>query len=109
MATMYDKNLSRSQVERFVALSERSISEVSKALVPGAMLVNALPFLRHIPAWFPGAGFHTFAAECREYTNEMVEVPFKYVKDQLVSGPSAFSGRLSNSFSLSEGHRSGGI
>ncbi|KAG5350542.1 hypothetical protein C0989_010510 [Termitomyces sp. Mn162] len=85
MATVYDKNMSESNLEKFVILSERTVNMLSASFFPGATVVNALPFLRHIPTWFPGAQFHHFAAECRAYASEMVEVPFKYVKDKMVS------------------------
>ncbi|KAG5323096.1 hypothetical protein C0989_012416, partial [Termitomyces sp. Mn162] len=83
MATVYDKNMSKSNLEKFVTISERTVDMLSQSFFPGATVVNALPFLRHIPTWFPGAQFHHFAAECRAYAREMVEVPFKYVKDKM--------------------------
>ncbi|KAG6896371.1 hypothetical protein C0992_008740 [Termitomyces sp. T32_za158] len=86
MAAVYDKNMPKSVIDKFVALSERAVDMLSHSVFPGAIVVNALPILRHIPAWFPGAGFHTFAAETRVYTSQMLEVPFKYVKDQMIAG-----------------------
>ncbi|KAG6861014.1 hypothetical protein C0995_004867 [Termitomyces sp. Mi166 len=86
MATVYDKNMSNPTIEKFVTLSEQAVFKLSDSVFPGAMLVNALPILRHIPAWFPGAGFHTFAADCRQLTSQMLEVPFQYVKDQMAAG-----------------------
>ncbi|KAG6861012.1 hypothetical protein C0995_004865 [Termitomyces sp. Mi166 len=86
MATVYDKNISKSEVERFVAIAEYAMARMSEILFPGAFLVNALPFLRHIPAWFPGTGFHAFAADCRLYTNQLREDPFKNVKDRMAAG-----------------------
>ncbi|KAG5338879.1 hypothetical protein C0989_005681 [Termitomyces sp. Mn162] len=85
MATVYDKNMSESNLEKFVTFSEQAVNMLSESIFPGAMIVNALPILRHIPTWFPGARFHHFAAKCRVYTTEMVEIPFKYVKDKLLS------------------------
>ncbi|KAH0578674.1 hypothetical protein H2248_003805 [Termitomyces sp. 'cryptogamus'] len=86
MATVYDKNMSESNLEKFVTFSEQAVNMLSESIFPGAMIVNALPILRHIPTWFPGARFHNFAAKCRVYTTEMVEIPFKYVKDKLATG-----------------------
>ncbi|KAG6874550.1 hypothetical protein C0992_007545 [Termitomyces sp. T32_za158] len=86
MATVYDKNISKSEVERLVEKSERAISTIAESLNPGAMLVNSLPILRYIPAWFPGAGFQTVIAETRVLTNQLMEVPFRYVKDQMAAG-----------------------
>ncbi|KAH0578687.1 hypothetical protein H2248_003815 [Termitomyces sp. 'cryptogamus'] len=86
MATVYDKNMSESNLEKFVIFSERAVNMISESFSPSATIVNALPILRHIPTWFPGARFHHFAAECRVYTTGMVEIPFKYVKDKLAAG-----------------------
>ncbi|KAG6899897.1 hypothetical protein C0993_005583 [Termitomyces sp. T159_Od127] len=86
MATVYDKNMPNSTIEKFVAFSERAVSKLSESVFPGAVVVNALPILRHIPVWFPGAGFHTFAAETRVYTSQMLDIPFEYVKDRMVAG-----------------------
>ncbi|KAG5335807.1 hypothetical protein C0989_000265 [Termitomyces sp. Mn162] len=83
MATVYDKNMSESNLAKFVTFSERAVNMISESFFPSATIVNALPILRHIPTWFPGARFHHFAAECRVYTTGMVEIPFKYVKDKL--------------------------
>ncbi|KAG5724323.1 O-methylsterigmatocystin oxidoreductase [Termitomyces sp. T112] len=86
MATVYDKNMSESNLAKFVTFSERAVNMISESFFPSATIVNALPILRHIPTWFPGARFHHFAAECRVYTTGMVEIPFKYVKDKLATG-----------------------
>ncbi|KAG6886644.1 hypothetical protein C0992_002970, partial [Termitomyces sp. T32_za158] len=86
MATVYDKNISKSEVERLVEISERAVSTLAENFNPGAMLVNALPILRYIPAWFPGAGFQTAMAETRVLTNRLLEVPFQYVEDQMAAG-----------------------
>ncbi|KAH0591543.1 hypothetical protein H2248_001601 [Termitomyces sp. 'cryptogamus'] len=91
MATVYDKNMSEFDLDKFVTISERAVNMISESFIPGATIVNALPILRHIPTWFPGAQFHHFAAECRAYTAGMVEVPFKYVKDKLATGIELFS------------------
>ncbi|KAG5723179.1 O-methylsterigmatocystin oxidoreductase [Termitomyces sp. T112] len=86
MTTVYDKNMSESNLAKFVTFSERAVNMVSESFSPSATIVNALPIIRHIPTWFPGARFHHFAAECRVYTTGMVEIPFKYVKDKLATG-----------------------
>ncbi|KAG6874545.1 hypothetical protein C0992_007569, partial [Termitomyces sp. T32_za158] len=91
MATVYDKNVSKSEVERLVAISERAVSTITENLIPGAMLVNALPILRHTPAWFPGAGFQAAVAETRLLTSQVMEVPFQYVKGQIVSAYQNYS------------------
>lgn len=50
----------------------------------GSFLVDVFPSLRHIPAGFPGAGFHDLAAKWAKDFNDMVEVPFKFTKELMV-------------------------
>jgi hypothetical protein len=38
-----------------------------------------------LPEWFPGAGFKRLARECRETLEEMAAMPYKFVKDQMVT------------------------
>lgn len=48
--------------DHFVTLSELAVKKLSDSALPGAAAVNAFPFLRHLPGWFPGCGFQYFAA-----------------------------------------------
>lgn len=41
--------------------------------------------VKHVPAWFPGAEFQRKALEWKKSTTAMVEVPFKAVKNAVVS------------------------
>ncbi|KAF5385247.1 hypothetical protein D9615_001133 [Tricholomella constricta] len=96
MATMYDHDISTVNLERFVTVAEQAVSKINEAFFPGAMVVNAFPFLQHLPSWFPGTGFKAFAAGCKVYTDEMQNVPFNFVKEKMASGAemSALTARL---------------
>ncbi|KAJ7935552.1 cytochrome P450 [Mycena leptocephala] len=72
--------------DRFVALSENTVKKLSDSFFPGAVAVNTFPILRYLPAWFPGAGFQLYAAECRQLTQEMRAVPFGFVKQNMRDG-----------------------
>ncbi|RDB29405.1 hypothetical protein Hypma_016002 [Hypsizygus marmoreus] len=85
MSTIYDHEIAPTN-DRFVTAAEQAVTKLSEAFFPGAAAVNALPILRHLPAWFPGAGFQRFAKGCKVYTNEMREVPFNFVKENMASG-----------------------
>jgi hypothetical protein len=37
-----------------------------------------------MPAWMPGGGFHKTAATWRKTFKDTVELPFNYVKEQMV-------------------------
>ncbi|KIK70290.1 hypothetical protein GYMLUDRAFT_67518 [Collybiopsis luxurians FD-317 M1] len=52
----------------------------------GAYLVEIFPMLRYLPSWFPFVYFKRKAAECIGPCNEMADIPFAYVKEQLDKG-----------------------
>ncbi|KAG2135247.1 cytochrome P450 [Suillus clintonianus] len=87
----------------FIDLADRALANVSQATAPGAFMVDILPFLAKVPAWFPGAGFKRLAREWRETLEEMVSAPHKFVKDQMADGiaPMSFTSNLLEGCALS--------
>ncbi|EKM54976.1 uncharacterized protein PHACADRAFT_142803 [Phanerochaete carnosa HHB-10118-sp] len=53
---------------------------------PGAYLVDIMPFLKHVPEWFPGAQFQRDAKAWRKHMTDQHEKPFKAVKERMISG-----------------------
>jgi hypothetical protein len=51
---------------------------------PGAFMVNMLPFLKHVPVWFQGAGFQCKAAEWKIITYEMRDALLEAVISAIV-------------------------
>ena len=49
------------------------------------ILILIYAAVRHVPAWFPGAGWKKAVAKYRETFLAMVEFPFKWVQEQMVS------------------------
>ncbi|KAG1894332.1 cytochrome P450 [Suillus fuscotomentosus] len=80
----------------FVDLANRVLTNASQALAPGAFIVDIIPFLAKVPAWFPGAGFKRIACEWRAALKEMASAPHQFVKDQMVAGiaPVSFTSNL---------------
>lgn len=70
-----------------VTIVEKAIRTIDALATPGLWLVEALPFLRHIPAWFPGAGFQIAAAEMRQQVLAMLNMPYEFAKLQSVTFP----------------------
>lgn len=68
----------------YITNAEESLRGLSEAGVPGAFLVDLLPILKHVPAWFPGAGFKRKAAHYAVVNTDLVDLPFKAVKRELV-------------------------
>ncbi|KAJ7639928.1 cytochrome P450 [Mycena rosella] len=70
----------------YVTLAHKAVHTFSIATVPGLYLVNTFPILKHIPAWFPFAGFKRQAEEWRKLSRAMLEVPFAETKRQMELG-----------------------
>lgn len=84
MTTMYGYDITPTD-DHFITLAEQAVSKVSESVFPGAAAVNAIPILRYLPSWFPGAGFHRFGKETKVLTDEMQDMPMKFVKESMVS------------------------
>ncbi|KAG6919294.1 hypothetical protein DXG01_007426 [Tephrocybe rancida] len=80
----------------FVELADRATEGFSAATAPGSFLVDVLPILRHVPAWFPGADFQRKAKEWGDILVDMVEQPHNFVKRQIAAGtaPVSFTSSL---------------
>ena len=92
----------------FLTDVEVAVEQFSLSTAPGGFLVNLVParvylfdvihrkFLsnswtvRHVPAWFPGAGFKHTAALWADCLVNMVEQPYKFVKQQMVNNKFLF-------------------
>ncbi|EAU86764.1 cytochrome P450 [Coprinopsis cinerea okayama7 len=70
----------------YIEIAEQALIGLAAGAAPGAFLVDSLPFLKHVPAWFPGADFKRKAAEWRSWTRKMVEVPFRDAQKAINSG-----------------------
>ncbi|OCH90228.1 CyP450 monooxygenase [Obba rivulosa] len=51
--------------DELVGVNQRAMESVAQTMNPGSFWVDIMPFLKHIPAWFPGAGFQRKAREWR--------------------------------------------
>lgn len=75
--------------DSYVTLADTAIQGITKAGVYGSFMVDYIPFLKHVPAWMPGAGFQRKAQEWRRLSSDMRNLPFDVVKRNSV-------GRLSS-------------
>ncbi|KAF8622987.1 hypothetical protein AX15_006585 [Amanita polypyramis BW_CC] len=69
-----------------VHLAERALDGFGRAATPGAFLVDVLPFLKHVPSFFPGAGFQKQAAVWRQWMLEFVNSPFVTAQKEIEEG-----------------------
>jgi hypothetical protein len=68
----------------YIKLAEEANHGAILAAIPGKFLVDAIPILKYVPAWFPGASFKRKAREWYKLTRMMVEVPYADAKRRLV-------------------------
>ncbi|KAJ8518591.1 hypothetical protein ONZ45_g4347 [Pleurotus djamor] len=70
----------------YIQLSEEGVTPLTIASIPGAFLVDTLPWLKHIPAWFPGAGFQEKARKWGLMAKRVREEPYQAAKKLMVDG-----------------------
>ncbi|SJL15059.1 related to cytochrome P450 CYP2 subfamily [Armillaria ostoyae] len=61
------------ETDQFLELVDRASEYFALATTPGKFLVNSIPMIRHIPDWFPGAGFKQIAKEWRATIFDVVD------------------------------------
>ncbi|KAF9468657.1 cytochrome P450, partial [Collybia nuda] len=70
----------------YIVRAEATMSMISKAVVPGEFFVDLLPFLKHIPPWFPFTRFHKVGQDGKEMIAELVRKPFQHVQEEMGEG-----------------------
>ncbi|KAK0478627.1 cytochrome P450 [Armillaria luteobubalina] len=75
----------------FAGLANEAAHHFALSTTPGTFLVNIIPILRHIPDWFPGAGFKRTAKEWRSTLQELMEQPYNYAKQQIAAEHARYS------------------
>ncbi|KAF9568160.1 cytochrome P450 [Agrocybe pediades] len=69
-----------------ITTAEKAMEMATYAAVPGNFIVDFFPMLRHVPAWFPGAGWKEFARRGRAVTYDMIDVPFNMTLKEMKTG-----------------------
>ncbi|KAJ7251443.1 cytochrome P450 [Mycena rebaudengoi] len=64
----------------YVETAEAALDAITQAAVPGRYLVDVIPVLKYVPAWFIGAGFKRQARESKKLIDKMVQLPFQAAK-----------------------------
>lgn len=88
----------------------KQLSEFAKVKVSAsAWIINAFPFLRHIPAWVPYISFKPLAQSGRTLCQEALYEPMRFVKESIICGtarPSLALNHLQEIEKLCESDRS---
>ncbi|KAJ5925569.1 hypothetical protein N7454_008208 [Penicillium verhagenii] len=69
-----------------VNLANVSLEQFSIATTPGTWLVDIIPALKYVPAWFPGASFKRTAAEWRKNLEDVAKKPYALVQQRIENG-----------------------
>ncbi|KAH9976351.1 cytochrome P450 [Lactifluus volemus] len=59
---------------------------MSRVMLPGAVMVNHLPFLRHIPSWVPWFNYESMAQIGRKLSHKIQNDPFDFTKSAMDAG-----------------------
>jgi hypothetical protein len=70
--------------EKLVDAAEAIVQGFSEVLEPGRFWVDAFPFLRHVPAWFPGAGWKKKLLKIQETCYAVYRGNFDDAKERAV-------------------------
>ncbi|KAF8189525.1 cytochrome P450 [Mycena galopus ATCC 62051] len=92
----------------YVSLAYQAVEGLSYAGVPGRYLVDALPILKYVPSWFPGARFKRDAEEWKRFSQRLADVPLAETKRQMELGtarPSFTADCLNALKDLDEGNK----
>ncbi|THV04329.1 cytochrome P450 [Dendrothele bispora CBS 962.96] len=99
MKVTYGKDVT-SVDDPFVLLAERAGSLTVQSGTPAATLVDFFPIIKYLPEWAPMAGFKRNARVVKQAVDDMMNVPFEMVRDQMKAGtaPPCLTSRLLESF-----------
>ncbi len=68
----------------YIALAEENLKGLSESTMLGNHIVDLIPPLKHLPSWFPGAGWKKEAEHYAKLSWVLRNKPFDYVKEQVV-------------------------
>ena len=68
----------------FIGLAQRAIKSLLDAAIPGAFLVDLIPWLKYVPEWMPGAGFQKQANEWKRLQKDFHNIPYDEALKNLV-------------------------
>jgi len=70
----------------YVSLVEEGTIAAGLAAIPGNFLVDTFTWLKHVPAWFPGAGFQQIARKGLQLSHDMRYIPYEDSKNKILNG-----------------------
>ncbi|KAL8367234.1 hypothetical protein RB599_010288 [Gaeumannomyces hyphopodioides] len=86
LKTAYGYTINSSGPDPVLNNALQAMEEFSDVGKPFSWAVDFMPFLKHIPDWFPGASFKKKAKAYRQTLTNMAHPPYRFVQHQLASG-----------------------
>ena len=80
----YGMNIPEDDDSEYVKIAEIVMAALAETGHLGSFLVDLFPSMKHIPAWFPGAGWKRKANTWRELGEYFAHMPWVTVREQLV-------------------------
>ncbi|KAH7907938.1 cytochrome P450 [Hygrophoropsis aurantiaca] len=75
-----------------VTVAERAMKSLVRAMTPQkSAVVSTFWFLLSLPPWFPGATLKREAMLSRAYNNDLIEIPYQYVRSSMAAGTAGSS------------------
>ncbi|THH13309.1 hypothetical protein EW146_g6885 [Bondarzewia mesenterica] len=68
----------------YIDAAEKVLQAIAFASTAKASIFDALPFLVHVPTWFPGFSFQKEARKWVPYCTELIETPYRAAKEAVV-------------------------
>ncbi|KAI0324071.1 cytochrome P450 [Cubamyces sp. BRFM 1775] len=77
-----------SNTDQLLEMADESLELLSNHIAAAGKVwfVDLIPALKHVPSWFPGAGFKRNAAVWKQKMEAFVNVPYDYTKAQMRQG-----------------------
>ncbi|KAF8492582.1 cytochrome P450 [Russula emetica] len=82
--------------DRTVQAAKRMLQLMGETALPGALLVNVLPFLRHIPEWLPWLSYKPLARYGYDIGQVVLHVPMEFARESILDGTAQPSLALEN-------------
>lgn len=79
---IYGYRMETKRPDPLVEINHRLVEIFASVTLPGAWLVDIIPWLKYLPDWVPGTGFKSVARRARLVVTASAEVPFRFAKER---------------------------
>ncbi|KAF8991668.1 cytochrome P450 [Cyathus striatus] len=87
LAVVYGYDI-KAKDDRLLSIAGESLDILANKVAAGSgiWMVDAFPFMKHIPNWLPGAQFKRSAEIWKHKIDQFIDEPFSYIREELLSG-----------------------